>query len=126
MNFLLTIFHNGITFLNIFCDKMLVSDVFKVMEKKLYFFIMYPAMLLTWIFALIMLHKNPSLIKEGWMHMKFLLVTFLTSYHFYLGTCLKRFKYNYNQRSSKFYRIANEVPTILLILIVFLAILKPF
>ena len=68
-----------------------VSEIFKVMERKLYFFIMYPAMILSWIFALIMLHQNSSLLSAGWMHMKLLLVLFLTFYHFYLGICLRQF-----------------------------------
>ena len=103
-----------------------VSEIFKTMEKKLYFFIMYPAMILSWLFALIMLHKNLSLLSAGWMHMKITLVVFLTAYHFYLGSCLKQFKNDNNSKSSRFFRITNEIPTILLILIVFLAILKPF
>ena len=103
-----------------------VSEIFKTMERKLYFFIMYPAMILSWIFALIMLHKNSSLLSAGWMHMKIFLVVFLTIYHFYLGSCLKQFKNDNNSKSSRFFRITNEIPTILLILIVFLAILKPF
>ena len=101
-------------------------NVFKVMEKKLYFFIMYPAMILTWTFGLIMFHFNTSLISQGWMHIKIFLVVFLTIYHLYLGTCLKRFKNDENVRSSKFYRFINEIPTILLIFIIFLTILKPF
>ena len=103
-----------------------ISDIFKTMERKLYFFIMFPAMILSWIFALIMLHKNPSLLSAGWMHTKILLVLFLTVYHFYLGSCLKKFKNDNNSKSSKFFRITNEIPTLLLIFIVFLAILKPF
>ena len=103
-----------------------ISEIFKTMERKLYFFIMYPAMILSWLFALIMLHKNISLLSAGWMHMKLLLVVFLTVYHFYLGSCLKKFRNDNNTKSSKFFRIFNEIPTILLILIVFLAILKPF
>ena len=103
-----------------------VSEVFKTMERKLYFFIMYPAMILSWFFGLIMLHKNSALLSVGWMHMKIVLVIFLTIYHFYLGHYLKQFKNNKNYKSSKFFRITNEIPTILLILIVFLAILKPF
>ena len=103
-----------------------VSEIFKTMEKKLYFFIMYPAMILSWLFALIMLHKNLSLLSAGWMHKKITLVVFLTAYHFYLGSCLKQFKNDNNSKSSRFFRITNEIPTILLILIVFLAILKPF
>ena len=102
-----------------------VTEVFKTMERKLYFFIMYPAMILTWIFGLIMFHQNSSLLSAGWMHIKLLLVIFLTIYHFFLGSCIKSLKNGYNTKSSKFFRIFNEIPTILLILIVFLAILKP-
>ena len=103
-----------------------ISEIFKTMERKLYFFIMYPAMIISWLFALIMLNKNSALLSAGWMHMKILMVILLTAYHFYLGYCLKQFKNNKNTKSSKFFRITNEIPTILLIFIVFLAILKPF
>ena len=102
------------------------NNTFKIMERRLFIYIMNPSMVLSWIFALIMFHKNSSLLSAGWMHMKLLLVIFLTIYHFYLGACLKRFKNDNNNKSSKFFRIANEIPTVLLILSVFLAILKPF
>ena len=102
-----------------------VTEVFKTMERKLYFFIMYPAMFLSWIFGLIMFYQNSSLLAAGWMHIKFLLVIFLTIYHLYLGSCIKSFKQANNTKSSMFFRIVNEITTILLILIVFLAILKP-
>ena len=78
-----------------------ISEIFKTMERKLYFFIMYPAMILSWLFAFVMLHKNSSLLTAGWMHMKLLLVIFLTAYHFYLGFCLKQFKNDNNSKSSK-------------------------
>ena len=106
-------------------ENLSVTEVFKTMERKLYFFIMYPAMLLTWVFGLIMFHQNSLLLGAGWMHIKLLLVIFLTIYHFYLGSCIKSLKNGNNTKSSKFFRIANEIPTILLILVVFLAILKP-
>ena len=106
-------------------ENLSVTEVFKTMERKLYFFIMYPAMLLTWVFGLIMFHQNSLLLGAGWMHIKLLLVIFLTIYHFFLGSCIKSLKNGYNTKSSKFFRIFNEIPTILLILIVFLAILKP-
>ena len=107
------------------CENLSVTEVFKSMERKIYFFIMYPAMLLTWVFGLIMFHQNSLLLGAGWMHIKLLLVIFLTIYHFYLGSCIKSLKNGNNTKSSKFFRIANEIPTILLILVVFLAILKP-
>mgnify|MGYP001157500215 FL=1 len=103
-----------------------VCKVFKVMEKKLYFYIMYPAMLLSWIFGLGLIHLvGAELISALWMQVKFFLVVILTAYHFYLGSCLKAFSLDRNTLSSRYFRIINEIPTILLILIIFLAILKP-
>ena len=103
-----------------------ISDVFKVMERKLFFYIMYPAMLLSWIFGLALIHSvGAELLSALWMQVKFFLVVILTVYHFYLGSCLKEFKDERNTLSSRYFRIINEIPTILLILIVFFAILKP-
>ena len=103
-----------------------VCKIFKVMERKLYFYIMYPAMLLSWIFGLALIHSvGAGLFSALWMQVKFILVVVLTAYHFYLGSCLRAFKDYRNTSSSKYFRIINEIPTILLILIVFLAILKP-
>ena len=103
-----------------------ISDIFKVMEKKLYFYIMYPAMLLSWIFGLALIHSvGAELLTALWMQVKFFLVIILTAYHFYLGSCLRAFKDDRNASSSKYFRIINEIPTILLILIIFFAILKP-
>ena len=70
-----------------------VCKVFKVMERKLYFYIMYPAMLLSWIFGLALIHSvGPELLSALWMQVKFFLVVILTAYHFYPGSCLKAFK----------------------------------
>ena len=103
-----------------------VCKVFKVMERKLYFYIMYPAMLLSWIFGLALIHLvGTELLSALWMQVKFFLVVTLTVYHFYLGSCLKAFKDDRNTLGSKYFRIINEIPTILLILIIFFAILKP-
>ena len=102
------------------------TNVFKTMEKKLYFYIMMPAMILSWIFGLLLIHKlGFSVFNELWMQVKIILVIFLTSYHFYLGRCLIDFKNDQNTKTSRFYRIINEVPTILLILIVFIVVFKP-
>ena len=102
------------------------TNVFKTMEKKLYFYIMMPAMILSWIFGLLLIHNlSFSVFNELWMQIKIILVIFLTSYHFYLGRCLINFKNDQNTKTSKFYRIINEVPTILLILIVFIVVFKP-
>ena len=103
-----------------------ISDVFKVMEKKLYFYIMTPAMILSWLFGISLLHYlGIDQINQFWLKAKILLVVILTLYHLYLGKCLKDFAIDINKRSSKFFRIFNEVPTILLILIIFVVIFKP-
>ena len=102
------------------------SNIFKVMEKKLFYYIMTPAMILSWIFGLLLIHNlGFSVFNELWMQIKIILVIFLTSYHFYLGRCLIDFKNDQNTKTSRFYRIINEVPTILLILIVFIVVFKP-
>ena len=107
-------------------DKELVSDVFKVMEKKLFFYIMTPAMTLSWIFGLFLIHIiGFQQLGQTWMVLKIIFVIFLTFYHFYLGKTLNQFKLDQNTHSHKFYRLINEIPTILLILIVFAVIFKP-
>ena len=107
-------------------DDRKISDVFKVMEKKLYFYIMTPAMILSWIFGLILIHSiGFQQLGQTWMVLKIIFVIFLTSYHFYLGKTLNQFKFDQNTHSHKFYRLINEIPTILLILIVFVVIFKP-
>ena len=103
-----------------------ICDVFKVMEKKLYFYIMTPAMILSWLFGIALLHYlGIDQAQQFWLKAKILLVIILTLYHLYLGKCLKDFAIDINKRSSKFFRIFNEVPTILLILIIFVVIFKP-
>ena len=103
-----------------------ISDVFKIMEKKLYFYIMTPAMILSWIFGLLLIHSiGFQQLGQTWMVLKIIFVIFLSLYHFYLGKTLKHFKLDQNTHSHKFYRLINEIPTILLILIVFVVIFKP-
>ena len=102
------------------------TSTFKVMERKLYFYIMTPAMILTWIFGLILISfLGFEVIFTLWIKLKLLLVVLLTSYHFYLAVLLNDFKFNKNTKSSKFFRIINEIPTIFLILIVFIVVFKP-
>jgi putative membrane protein len=102
------------------------SLIFKTMERKLYFYIMTPAMILTWIFGLILISfLGFEVLSTIWIKLKLLLVILLTSYHFYLSKLLGDFKIDQNTKSSKFFRIINEVPTILLILIVFIVVFKP-
>ena len=101
-------------------------EIFKVMEKKLYFYIMYPAMVLSWIFGLILISIiGFSSLSFLWLKLKLLFVVLLTIYHFYLGKCLNKLKEDTNNKTAKFFRIINELPTILLILIVFIVIFKP-
>ena len=103
-----------------------ISNVFKVMERKLYFYIMMPAMVLSWIFGLLLISSiGFDQLANKWLEIKLILVLILTIYHLFLGVCLKKFSIDKNIYSSKFYRIFNEVPTILLILIVFIVIFKP-
>ena len=107
-------------------DDKKISDVFKIMEKKLYFYIMTPAMILSWIFGLLLIHSiGFQQLGQTWMILKIIFVIFLTLYHFYLGKTLNQFKFDQNTHSHKFYRLINEIPTILLILIVFIVIFKP-
>jgi len=102
------------------------SSIFKTMERKLYFYIMTPAMILTWIFGLILISSlGFEVLSTTWIKLKFLLVVLLTSYHFYLSKLLSDFKMDQNIKSSKFFRIINEVPTLLLIFIVFIVVFKP-
>ena len=107
-------------------DDKKISDVFKIMEKKLYFYIMTPAMILSWIFGLLLIHSiGFQQLGQTWMVSKIIFVILLTLYHFYLGKTLNQFKFDQNTHSHKFYRLINEIPTILLILIVFAVIFKP-
>ena len=102
------------------------SSIFKIMERKLFFYIMMPAMILSWIFGFILiLTIGTDVFFTLWVKLKLLFVILLTIYHFYLSKLLKDFNLNRNTKSSKFFRILNEVPTILLILIVFIVIFKP-
>ena len=102
------------------------SSVFKTMERKLYFYIMTPAMILTWVFGLILISSlGFEVFSATWIKLKLLLVILLTLYHFYLSKLLSNFNLDQNTKSSKFFRIINEVPTILLILIVFIVVFKP-
>jgi putative membrane protein len=103
------------------------SETFKIMERRLYRFIMRPAMIVAWLSALMMLWANfDGLMAQGWIHVKLLLVVFMTGAHHMQGAWLKRFAADANEKSDKFYRIMNEVPTVLMILIVALAVVKPF
>ena len=107
-------------------DKREATDIFEVMEKKLFFYIMRPAMIFTWIFGLILIYLNGiEIFSQLWMQLKIVFVILLSVYNDYLGKCLLSLKNNSNIRSAKFFRIINEIPTVMLIFIVFLVIFKP-
>jgi putative membrane protein len=96
------------------------------MEKKLFYYIMTPAMILSWIFGLILIHEiGFDKLGQKWMILKLIFVVLLTLYHLYLGKILGQFKLDSNKHSHKFYRYINEIPTLLLILIIFVVIFKP-
>ena len=102
------------------------KKVFKTMERKLYNYIMMPAMLLSWLFGVLLIHSlGISVFSELWMQAKTVLVIILTFYHFLLGRYLREFSMDNNTKPSKYFRIINEVPTIILIVVVFLVIFKP-
>ena len=103
-----------------------MSEIFKIMEKKLYYYIMVPAMFLSWFFGLILISIiGFESLSLGWLKLKLIFVILLTIYHFYLGKILNEFKIDLNKNSSKFFRWINEIPTVLLILIVFFVVFKP-
>ena len=102
------------------------KDIFKIMEKKLYNYIMMPAMLLSWLFGILLLHSiTLSVLFELWMQIKIIAVIILTYYHFTLGKYLNDFAIDKNEKTSKFFRIYNEIPTIVLIVVIFTVVFKP-
>ncbi len=102
------------------------KTVFKVMERKLYNYIMMPAMILSWLFGILLIHSlGFSVFAELWMQIKIVLVVILTYYHFTLAKYLNDFSIDNNQKTSKFFRIYNEIPTLILIVVIFVVIFKP-
>ena len=102
------------------------KTVFKIMERKLYNYIMMPAMMLSWLFGVLLIHNlSFSVFSELWMQIKIISVVILTYYHFTLGKYLNDFAIDNNQKSPKFFRIYNEIPTIILIVVIFIVIFKP-
>jgi len=102
------------------------KTVFKTMERKLYNYIMMPAMLLSWLFGILLIHSlGFSAFSELWMQIKIIAVVILTYYHFTLGKYLNDFATDNNQKTSKFFRIYNEIPTLILIVVIFVVIFKP-
>ena len=107
-------------------DNEIITTVFKTMERKLFYYIMTPAMILSWIFGLLLIHEiGFQQLANLWLQLKLIFVVILTIYHLYLGLLLGKFRLNQNEKTSKFYRYLNEIPTLLLILIVFVVVFKP-
>ena len=107
-------------------EKKETTDIFEIMEIRLYNYIMRPAMLFWWSFGIILIYINGlDVLFNIWIQIKLALVIILSGYHEYLGKCLTSLENRTNTKSAKFYRYINEVPTILLILIVFVVIIKP-
>tara|TARA_B100000959_G_C14797685_1_gene548378 strand:+ start:224 stop:658 length:435 start_codon:yes stop_codon:yes gene_type:complete len=107
-------------------EKRQTTDVFEIMERRLYFYIMRPAMFLTWIFGIILIYIiGFEALSHLWLQIKLILVVLISIYNEYLGKCLKALKSRTNAKSPKFFRIINEIPTVLLIFIVFIVIFKP-
>ncbi|WP_440697889.1 protoporphyrinogen oxidase HemJ [Candidatus Pelagibacter sp. HIMB1709] len=102
------------------------TDIFEVMERKLFFYIMRPAMIFTWVFGLVLIYLNGiEIFLQLWFQIKIILIVLLSAYNDFLGKCLVSLKNSTNKRSAKFFRIINEIPTVILIIVVFLAIFKP-
>ena len=103
-----------------------LMSTFKVMERRLFIYIMNPAMIASWIFGVLLIYTiGVDNLSSLWLQLKLLFVVVLTIYHFFLFQCLRKFAENNNAYSSKFYRITNEIPTVLLIGIIFIIVFKP-
>lgn len=103
------------------------SETFKVMERRLYRAITTPAMIATWVFGLWLLHLYGSAIfSMGWLWLKLAFVLALSGFHGFLGSNLRAFSKDANTRPAKFFRAINEIPTVLMIVIVIAVIVKPF
>lgn len=109
-----------------------MSETFKVMERRLLRLIINPALILTWIMGGLMiwivvgLWENTDLLSNGWFHVKMTAVLVLMAVHGMLARHRKQFERDANVHSAKYYRILNEVPTVLLVIIIFMVILRPF
>ena len=107
-------------------EKKQITEIFETMEKRLYFYIMRPAMILTWLLGIILIYLNGiEIFSQLWIQLKFFLVILLSIFHEHLGKCLYSLKNNTNTKSAKYFRIINEIPTIILILVVFIVVFKP-
>ena len=103
-----------------------LASTFKVMERRLFIYIMNPAMIVSWIFGILLIHTiGMDHFGSIWLQLKLTFVIILTIYHFFLLQCLRKFAENSNTYSPKFYRIINEIPTVLFIGIILIIVFKP-
>ncbi len=102
-----------------------LSETFKVMERRLLRAIMNPAMISSLIFGVLLLIEIDAW-DQGWLHVKLLCIVLMIIFHMFLGKYRKDFLNDNNQKSEKFYRMINEVPTVLMIVLVIMVIVKPF
>ena len=107
-------------------EKKQTTEIFEVMEKRLFYYIMIPSMILTWLFGILLVFLNGSeVLFQLWFQLKIILIFLLSIFNDYLGRCIYSLKNNTNTKSAKYFRIINEIPTLLLILIVFIVVFKP-
>ena len=103
-----------------------LMGTFKVMERRLFIYIMNPAMIASWIFGGFLIHTiGVDNFDFIWLQLKLIFVVILTIYHFFLLQCLRKFAENTNTYSPRFYRVINEIPTVLLIAIILVVVFKP-
>ena len=103
-----------------------LTSTFKTMERRLFVYIMNPAMIVSWIFGILLIYSiGLDNLSSFWLQLKLLFVVILTIYHLFLFQCLRKFNENSNSYSSRFYRIINETPTVLLISIILIIVFKP-
>lgn len=101
-----------------------ITKILEVMERRLYYGITWPAMLLTLLMGLWLLYKNPSTLSQTWFHIKVLMLLVLFGYHFFSGYVRKQFLHKNFFLSSKQCRLINEVPTVVLLVVIPLAVIK--
>ena len=107
-------------------DNLDMKETFILMEKRLFTYIMNPAMILSWAFGILLISSiGLESLSFFWLQIKITMVLLLTFYHFFLYHCLESLRRGYSKYSPKFYRIINEVPTVLLIGIIFVVVFKP-
>ena len=103
-----------------------LTSIFKVMERRLFIYIMNPAMIVSWIFGILLIHTiGIDNFGSFWLQLKLIFVIILTIYHLFLFQCLRKFAENSNPYTPKFYRVINEIPTVLLISIILVVVFKP-